>query len=154
LDEIMIWSHYANKHQGIRIGFEFPEGIKFPFKIIPIDYRKQRVALNLSEGMDSDQAKTAMQEMIKVKSIAWQYEKEHRLITSPDFCEFRRIQNGEYAHFFSFTREWIKHVDFGVRSSPTEIQNIKDLLKEKYKDVQARRAVFHSSEYALNYEPA
>ena len=71
LDEIMIWSHYANKHQGIRIGFEFPEGIKFPFKIIPIDYRKQRVALNLSEGMDSDQAKTAMQDMIKVKSIAW-----------------------------------------------------------------------------------
>jgi hypothetical protein len=48
LDDILLWSHYANKHKGIRIGFEFPEGIKEPFEIFPMVYQKNRVKVNLS----------------------------------------------------------------------------------------------------------
>ena len=152
LDEILIWSHYANKHTGIRIGFEFPEGIKYPFKVIPIDYRKERVALNLSEGADSIQVQNAMLETIKVKSIAWKYECEHRLITVPDFCELKLVQNNEPAHFFRFKRDWVKFVDFGVRTSTKEIQIMKEFLQKEYPSVQLRKAVFHSTDYALKYQ--
>lgn len=124
LDEILIWSHYAHKHTGVRIGFEFPDGITFPFKIIPIIYRKERVALNLSEGADSVHVKKNMEEMIKVKSIAWQYEREHRLITSPELCVVKPVQNSESAHFFGFERNWVKKVDFGVRTPTSDIQKL------------------------------
>jgi hypothetical protein len=53
LDEILMWSHYADKHNGASIGFEFPDGITFPFKVVRIDYRKERIVLNLTEGLSA-----------------------------------------------------------------------------------------------------
>jgi hypothetical protein len=153
LDEILIWSHYADKHKGARIGFEFPDGITFPFKVVQVDYRKERIVLNLSEGLGSDHVKVALTEMLKVKSLAWKYEREYRLITSPKFCVSKQLQTGETADFFPFKREWVKCVDFGVRTASEEIQTMQELLRKAYPNVQLRKAVFHPSDYALEYEP-
>ena len=80
LDEILIWSHYANKHKGTRIGFEFPDGITFPFKIVPIQYRQERVALDLTRGSKAEWVKAALGESVRVKSMAWKYEQEYRML--------------------------------------------------------------------------
>jgi hypothetical protein len=153
LDEILIWSHYADKHKGARIGFEFPDGITFPFKVVQVDYRKERIVLNLTEGLGSDHVMTALIEMLKVKSLAWKYEREYRLITSPRLCVCKQLQTGEPADFFPFKREWVKCVDFGVRTSLKEIQTMEEFLQKEYPNVQLRKAVFHPSDYALDYEP-
>jgi len=107
----------------------------------------------LSEGLGSDHVKVALTEMLKVKSLAWKYEREYRLITSPKFCVSKQLQTGETADFFPFKREWVKCVDFGVRTASKEIQTMQELLRKAYPNVQLRKAVFHPSDYALEYEP-
>lgn len=151
LNEILIWSHYANKHEGMRIGFEFPDGIKFPFKIIPVQYRKERVALDLTGGLEAEHAKEALSENIKIKSLAWEYEREYRMITHPKVCLRKQLQNREYADFISFKKEWVKYVDVGVRFSPEDIQAMKEFLQREYPNIRLRKAVFHPTDYALEY---
>ena len=53
LDEILLWSHYAKMHEGIRIGFEFPKDIKFPFKIYKVDYSEKRLVIDVSQGLSN-----------------------------------------------------------------------------------------------------
>ena len=154
LEEILIWSHYANKHRGVRVGFEFPEGIEAPFKIIPIQYQQERVAIDLTEGVEIDRVKTAINASIRVKSLAWKYECEHRMITTKEFCLPKKLPNGERGDFLPFQREWVKHVDVGVRSSPQEIKAMKEFLGKEYPNVQLRQADFHPTDYALDYKAA
>ncbi|MDB6020652.1 MAG: hypothetical protein JWQ04_509 [Pedosphaera sp.] len=151
LDEILLWSHYARMHEGIRIGFEFPNGIKNPFTISKIIYQDKRFAIDYSQGLTN--LKYALVESAKVKSSAWRYENEYRLLTHPDFCEHRMMPGAKTECFLAFDREWIKSIDFGMRCPQEEINRIINLIKTGYsKAILCRKAVLHKSEYALEYE--
>lgn len=152
LDEILLWSHYAKMHEGVRIGFEFPPNIKFPFKIFKVKYSEKRLEIDVSQGLSDQTLGDAIVESAKMKSLAWKYEDEYRLMTSPDFCEHRTMPNSKQDCFLDFDRKWVKSIDFGVRCPQPEIQRIKDLVKNEYPDkIICRRAIFHKTEYALDY---
>jgi hypothetical protein len=105
-----------------------------------------------SNGFSDEAVGQVLIDSAKVKSLAWQYENEYRLMTSPKFCEEKTMPDSTMEHFLDFKREWIKSIDFGVRCPPQEIQRIVELLKANYpKDVVCRKADFHESEYALEY---
>lgn len=153
LDEILIWSHYAKKHEGVRIGFEIPDGITNPFKMFKIKYQKERHEVDFSNGFSDEAVGQVLIDSAKVKSLAWRYENEYRLLTSPRFCEERTMPDSTVEHFLDFKREWVKSIDFGVRCSQTEIQRIHHLIKTNYpKNVVCRKAAFHKSEFALEYK--
>jgi len=152
LNEILLWSHYAKMHKGIRIGFEFPKDIKFPFKIFKVDYSEKRLVIDVSQGLSNQTLGQAIVDSAKMKSLAWKYEDEYRLITHPDFCERRVMPDSRQECFLDFKREWVKSIDFGVRCPQKEIDPILDLLKTDYPKVVKRKAVFHKTEYALEYE--
>lgn len=156
LDEILLWSHYAKKHEGIRIGFEFPEGIKEPFEIIKMTYQKNRVVVDFSFGVDAQLAYKALDESAKVKSAAWTYEQEFRLFTKICKCVPGKITHADLTStvegFLDLNREWIKSVDFGVLCPDTEIQRVVNLLKTDYPNVIRKKAEFHKTEYALEYK--
>jgi hypothetical protein len=153
LDEILLWSHYAKMHGGVRIGFEFPDGIKYPFKVFKVDYREKRFEIDVSEGLSNLTIGQALVESAKVKSLAWRYENEYRLLTHPDCCEQRTMPDSRQECFLVFDRGWVKSIDFGVRCSQAEIERILNLLKSDYpKEIRCRKAVFHKTEYALEYD--
>ncbi len=152
LDEILIWSHYANKHTGVRIGFEFPANMTSPFKIVPVEYRTERVIVDLTGGSETELVKEALYRSVRVKSLAWKYEREYRMLTMPAFCQSKPIIGNGRADFISFKKEWVKFVDFGLRALSSDVQAMKVLLQREYRNVQIRKAVFHRSDYALEYE--
>lgn len=151
LGEILLWSHYAHKHNGVRIGFEFPEGGRLPFQIIKIKYQNERVEVDMGRIFDSTFLATAMSESSKVKSNAWNYECEYRLLANPQLCEARVVENRPAEWFMGIRREWVRSVDFGVRCPDGEVSKLCDLLKTNYAHVNPRRAQFHKSDYALDY---
>jgi hypothetical protein len=152
LDEILLWSHYAKMHEGIRIGFEFPKDIKFPFKIYKVDYKEKRLVIDVSQGLSNQTLGQAVVDSAKMKSLAWKYEDEYRLITHPDFCEHRTMPDSKQECFLAFERGWVKSIDFGVRCPQKEIELMLNLLKTDYPKIVRRKAVFHKTEYALEYE--
>jgi hypothetical protein len=154
-EEILLWSHYAKRNEGIRIGFEFPDGITDPFRISEITYEENRVEVVFSIGGEEPTLK-ALEKSATVKCKVWKYEKEFRLFTKVNHCKPEELTNCDSTktleHFLDFNREWVKFVDFGVFCPESEVHRIMTLLKTDYPNAVARRAEFHKTEYALEYK--
>ena len=152
-DDILLWSHYATSHQGVRIGFEFPGG---RFQVVEIKYQMERVKVNVSFWLDDETILKGINESATVKSKAWKYEAEYRLFTKTGHCEPIEMQKcgstTTIEHFLEFEREWVKTVDFGALYPEAEVQPFVELLKKEYPHAVCRKAKFHETEYALEYK--
>ena len=67
-DEILLWSHYANKHQGHRIGFEIPESPMSVFTIEGVKYSANRVEADFTGDPSDPKFDAAMYASIGTKS--------------------------------------------------------------------------------------
>lgn len=79
--EPLLWSHYADKHRGIALGFEiyYPEIIDVSYSSDPI--RKQ---IDLTDDLIAD--KKSFLDLAKIKYIKWAYEEETRIIIKLGNC--------------------------------------------------------------------
>jgi hypothetical protein len=153
LNEILMWSHYADSHRGVRIGFEFPEA-NYPFAIVPVNYEKKRVELDfprIGQPESSIALVTAIQKSIRTKSSAWKYENEYRLLIEPRLC--RADRGFAQMEFLPFNRAWVRRVDFGLKCPIPYSKSILEVVRQKYVKVDCFIAKYHDSDYALKYEP-
>lgn len=158
--EILLWSHYANKHAGVRIGFTFPANLRDPFRLYKVKYRKLRVQLDATIGADGiDHMKKVFEECQYRKSSAWNYECEYRGIshlTEVKGREQRRIKvmgDRRWELFLKIDPSWVRYVDFGLNCPKKEKSRLIKLLKHDYPHVICRQAKPHESAYALTYDP-
>lgn len=81
---ILMWSHYANNHEGFLIEFKIPivgneddakdlQNLLVPF---PITYSKNRPVLEVFENVTHE----SLKKHLLTKSIDWEYEEEERVI--------------------------------------------------------------------------
>jgi len=114
-DETLMWSHYANKHRGICIGFSFPHQYTGKFILCPIKYLKKIEKL---DG-DSETAKVILY-WLTTKSERWSYENEIRAIT-----QSKRVNS--YG-LIEFDRKYVSEIIFGCMVSEKDInQTIKKI---------------------------
>jgi hypothetical protein len=78
------WSHYADGHRGLCLGFDIPK--KY---LIPVKYRAKRLEPNVArlEG-GGPQAEGEMQKILSTKYIHWRYEHELRCFLRLDDRDF------------------------------------------------------------------
>lgn len=80
-DNILMWSHYADRHKGFCL--EFDTSI-YPFsKAVKVNYSEEPPS---SLELDGDEV--LLDSLITTKSIAWSYEKEWRLIHNQGNMEY------------------------------------------------------------------
>lgn len=92
------WSHYADHHRGMCLGFEVD-----PVVVEPVTYSEERTELeDLGAALQAapNQHKWLMQEVICRKFRDWQYEKEWRAHTHLDPAT---VENGNY--FLDFSQQ-------------------------------------------------
>ena len=90
-DNILMWSHYADKHRGACLGFD--EEIIFTERVFDsfygtVKYEEKIVPYNLSEYREE-----AIHHWILTKSKSWEYEKETRFLIGsnpPEFIKFNK----------------------------------------------------------------
>lgn len=73
-DSILMWSHYADKHSGICIGYDESTSDR---ELNEVRYASHYPASNKVEGAD---LQSFLKEYMLTKSAHWIYEQEHRLI--------------------------------------------------------------------------
>jgi hypothetical protein len=154
LDEILLWSHYARKHEGMRIGFEFPDATNATFQVTEIQYQRNRVEVDFSFELQIEALEAALRKSAATKSIAREYEHEVRLFTTIERCEPRETRTAPSAfteHFLKFDPLWVKSVDFGALCPTEQVEEALCVLKSNYPHVFCKKADFHKSEYALEY---
>ncbi|WP_323083783.1 DUF2971 domain-containing protein, partial [Aeromonas jandaei] len=83
-DNILMWSHYANSHKGVCIGYDTDKICDENMQLLPVKYLENRFeesdivrCSNLAETFDKVEYK-----VVTTKSPQWQYEKEYRYVTS------------------------------------------------------------------------
>ena len=151
LNEILMWAHYADKHRGVRIGFDLPERTE-RFTLQRVEYSESRVAVDMGDSEWSQGVQGAVKRSLRTKSTAWAYENEYRLMTTPPLCEPGTAENAGKL-FIPFKREWVKRVDFGARTDSERMQAIVDLVRIEIPGAVINRARYHKSDYSLEYEP-
>jgi len=112
-DDILMWSHYADYHQGVAIGLEVRNDLEFFLMPIKIDYRDTYEVLNYLK----DPQKATI-DTLKIKSSEWGYEKEVRVYKN---------NSGLYV----LNPEAIKEIRFGVKTSAKDIEDIKSICAQK-----------------------
>lgn len=146
--EILLWSHYANKHQGFRIEFLFDD--HHPSLLEPIQYQKKRPAINLNEfdsrGFHGDPKKTLI-----TKFDAWIYEGEIRLVVPIQNQQPRLIQDGGN-YYWEFKPHEVKVVDIGARAT-ADVEQVAKIIANKYPDALLRHATEHPQRFKLVYSP-
>jgi hypothetical protein len=151
LNEILMWAHYADKHRGVRIGFDLPERAE-RFTVQRVDYSDSRVAVDMGDFEWSEGVQGAVKRSLRTKSSAWAYENEYRLMTTPTLCEPGTEEDAGKL-FIPIRREWVRRLDFGSRFIAERRQSIVNLIKREYPGVEMYQARYHKSDYCLEFEP-
>ena len=140
-DSTLMWSHYAEKHSGICIGFKFPAltsdvicfKVSYHEKIYPIEY-------SLDESIEASFAK--LMYWICAKSKDWEYENEVRRI------------NIKHNGVIPFDTTNLCEIYFGVATPQTEIDIIKEIIKGKgYNIDKAGKMVINKTDFLLDVVP-
>jgi hypothetical protein len=127
--EILMWSHYSDKHQGVCIGFLI-DAMKFlqnGFYAFAVEYNKEFVSLPYSDNSMENGLETIMQ-YLSLKADFWTYEQEIRLVNVDYFSKYKN----EFFKFTDFAE--IKEVYFGIKTNKRNKDLIKTALsKQKIK---------------------
>ena len=129
-DNVLMWSHYSEKHSGICCGFEFPLDNKI-FTVAPVRY---------ANSIDKIEGKTELYKVIMywltTKSHIWEYEDEYRAILNS------KSPHSEF-EIVLYDSTFLKEIIFGCNLKTTEIKKILTKLKSNkvdLKNIELRRA--------------
>lgn len=119
----VMWGHYASKHQGIAIEFDF-EVLRRHCEPLPVCYSSERYTLRYPEA-DLDFAFFGA----LTKDVGWSYEREWRIL--------RHWGAGSWARF---PLHAITGIYFGMRANNTFIADVCEMLTSQ-KRLYAREAI-------------
>lgn len=134
-----MWSHYADSHKGVSLYYEIPTDFLSPNQILgwaPVIYRNNPLTHWLIDEIDEDlDATDASIEIMKraqsMKSEAWSYEEEGRLI---------RLSSGPV----EVRREFLKQVCFGLNTPDADRQTLIKIISTSYENVQIVKMIPNS----------
>ena len=130
---ILMWSHYANNHQGFCIEYEIPsyseENADIYQNLLPVIYTDTRISLtefslnwNKAGTLTEDETWDFYKYCLLCKSIDWKYQQEWRLISLD-----KKLTDENYnCNFFK-----IKKVYLGNKMSPKDRLDIIEICKNK-----------------------
>jgi len=153
-EEILLWSHYADSHRGVRIGFNMPAALPPPMVLAPMRYQEARCSASFQEITDPNSNSKWAIEAMMVKSKGWEYEREVRLFNRPEDCNRVKESSGAIGYYVRFDASWVTTVDLGMRFPESKIPEIFELVKQKYPLAILRKGRFHDQTFAVEYTPA
>lgn len=128
-DNLLMWAHYANAHQGAVIQFRcIPEENTGLCAAKPVRYSDKLPLLTIEDFLKGDQAicEYILNEMLLTKSRDWEYESEWRVILD------KQDLNKDYDLRGIFEDE-LEAVYLGCRMSQGDKKKIIDITKTKHK---------------------
>jgi hypothetical protein len=127
----LLWGHYADKHQGIALGFDIPDD-----QAIKMHYTSHRAKVKFDTATRKIiDGPGVVDALIRTKFTDWKYEDEYRIYVNLD----PETQEGGL-HFVDFSKELQLHeVIIGMRCT-LPMQRVHDLLRENVAPVRVKKA--------------
>lgn len=132
-DNILMWSHYGDSHQGICIEFDVNASLGYWEMVLPIQYLKlYPYVLNAEIGIKELSA------IYLSKSMQWSYEKEWRF-----------INNLKKPGLQAFPEESISAIIIGCNISNENYELVKQWAKNRKKKPLIAKTFLDSNSYTL-----
>ena len=145
-DNTLMWSHYANKHEGICIEYDFSnffkndslENIYKDTILKKIDYVEniiiQEDGLISTSKSNAKNSENGLVDILTIKSMEWKYENEYRVIK---YCS--NVENT--AQYIDLP---IKSIYFGTKAKEENINLLNQILANR-KDIKLYKAKFNNN---------
>lgn len=131
-NNLLMWSHYADSHRGVCIGYSSNELLQSFGEINWVKYGNKFPEIKSLESFPK-------REVMTTKSEDWAYEKELRIIASPQ------------AH--PFKRDAVKELIFGLNTPASQIRAIMALIFQlDYKYVDIKQVIIADNEYKIKFK--
>lgn len=150
-NDLLMWSHYADSHQGFAIEFD-PANDFFHQKITEEDilrhlrkvsYGKNRPAINLSQETGEN--------VFFTKGEEWGYEKEWRMLMPLNRAETTIETPGSIAYLFQFSPQAIRSIIFGCRiKRDTQDEILKVLGTKEMSHVNVYKSAVNQQCYKID----
>ena len=145
----LMWSHYADEHQGLVIGFDseiFPDADEVEYSEIRPTY---------TEPEDRDAGIKQFIKLLMTKSEHWRYEQEFRSI---DFLEnadsvAKEQPKGFNVYLFKFPPDCIKEVIFGCLTPQSERKEIAEMITKDFQSAKLSEAKLSNASFDLDILP-
>lgn len=135
-DNILMWSHYADKHKGIVLGFDTSKEPLIHARAVEYPVDNELYKFSIENPFDK-----SLVESLFRKAKDWEYEAEVRYVNP----------NGPGLVEYSY--DALKIVCFGCRTSDEDIKTIMKILKNKKQEVEYFRARKDDDFYRLQLIP-
>ena len=133
-DNLLMWSHYADRHKGICLKFEVAKDREVFHPMFDVSYPRDYPLYDYLNHQEE------LVKIMKTKSADWQYEQEVRVI---------KPKRGVY----KFKKEALSEVIFGCRASERQIETLTNLVKNNgYSNVTFTRTKMKPLQYGLDFE--
>jgi hypothetical protein len=134
-DSVQMWSHYADNHKGIVVGFDENEISKDPRALVEIDYKAEMVRLPVAFSQKELQSLTPLYkqllvDVLRTKEQGWAYEKEVRVYST------KTEINADGKFYYPLKSGVIKEIYLGWKASELAEYTAKALKADKYPEVK------------------
>lgn len=133
----LIWAHYGGSHRGFCIGYDMQQLVDFEanvHQVQNVQYSNSAPTVTSTDLLASESPVTVLRKMLAVKSKAWSYEEEVRVITQP-----AGLHNHDYRA--------VKVIYFGLRCPESTVMAVMEALAGR--DVTYQRVMSSQSSYVL-----
>jgi hypothetical protein len=129
---LIMWAHYCNKHTGLCLKFDIladPDFFMLPFLVL---YKDEYPKFNYIRNRDG-----LAKFLVETKSEDWEYEQEIRVMKQGD-------------GFYSFKKEALVEIIFGIRTPIYDRERIADALKNNsYENVDIKSSKISDSKFEI-----
>jgi hypothetical protein len=152
---IAMWSHYADKHRGIVIGFDSDHPHLADLNWFTVDYSKERVPVSISWTLEKpDESENVPLRTLKTKSEVWSYEKEIRSIFKLSDLESVSSAGGT-TYFWKIPAVVISEVKLGHRCPKASENSVRAAIASSdLRHLRLERAELDDTRFALLFRPA
>jgi hypothetical protein len=154
-DSIAMWSHYADKHRGIVIGFDSDHPHLANLNWFTVDYSKERVPVSISWTLKKrDLSENVPRQTLTTKSEVWSYEKEIRSIFK--LSDLESVSSaGRTNYFWKIPVEVISEVKLGHRCPKATENSVRAAIASSdLRYVKLKRAELDDTRFAILFRPA
>lgn len=155
-NNLLMWSHYAESHQGFVIGFdgnhEFFQrtGQRDISSLMEVTYAQKRPLVPRFEEIPAN-----LHEIVFLtKSVHWAYEEELRMFAKPRIANWTGEDDRGYAmYLYDVPREAFVEIIFGYRMSNELKKRVATLGRERYPNLKIFEARLHQTDFDLDIQP-
>lgn len=153
-DVPLMWSHYAESHRGLVIGFDAGHSFFAQSNLRRVEYRNKRVSFDVSWSPGSSDVSKAIRDLMVRKGRCWKYEQEWRTLLCLKGLEQRSLPNGRRGYFLNIPREVIVQVILGCRCSGELEKAVRVAMESSRINLTLERVQLDDGRFAFAREPS